>query len=96
MSQCAICLEICEGDLKMYNCTHIFHKNCINKWHGDCPSCRSQKKSPNLEEVEYWGRKENGCWYCGSHTCHLTHKYDDPFYAVKPDNSPYNFTLNKT
>lgn len=95
MSRCAICLQNCDGDLNRYECFHIFHKSCIKKWYGDCPTCMAQKKSPNLEEVEYWNRGKNGCWYCGSQTCYLTHKYDNPINAVKPDNSPYNFTLNQ-
>ncbi|XP_057815975.2 brassinosteroid-responsive RING protein 1 [Cryptomeria japonica] len=45
---CPICLSSFQGDdeiRELYNCCHIFHRNCLDKWidqHQDgCPVCRS-------------------------------------------------------
>ena len=47
---CSICLEIfdeesLEKSVKLINCNHIFHKECIEKWYKNseninCPVCR--------------------------------------------------------
>tara|TARA_B100001996_G_C18513438_1_gene536367 strand:+ start:431 stop:766 length:336 start_codon:yes stop_codon:yes gene_type:complete len=42
--ECAICYEICNEKEKLFKCSHVFHKSCINKWNGTCPSCRSERK----------------------------------------------------
>ena len=45
--ECAICLdgECSYNCIKLYNCKHLFHSNCISTWikHGisTCPICRS-------------------------------------------------------
>ena len=43
--ECPICLDtICQEDIiKLNNCKHIFHKNCIWEWqknNNSCPLCR--------------------------------------------------------
>ncbi|KAJ7521162.1 hypothetical protein O6H91_19G040700 [Diphasiastrum complanatum] len=48
-NDCAVCLTKFEGQdsiLKLPNCSHIFHKACLEKWlldhqHTTCPLCRS-------------------------------------------------------
>ncbi|CAN8315050.1 unnamed protein product [Cochlearia groenlandica] len=41
---CAICLDdLCEGTMKLPNCRHRFHMECIGEWLTDsntCPLCR--------------------------------------------------------
>ena len=44
-NECPICLDtICQEDMiKLNNCKHIFHKNCIWEWqknNNSCPLCR--------------------------------------------------------
>jgi len=46
-SCCGICLEKFKKDeyiLRMNNCSHYFHENCIKKWFKkdkvNCPMCR--------------------------------------------------------
>ena len=49
--QCALCWEIMIDSFQSIhtnNCTHRFHKNCIDKWYQQnkkkpCPSCRKQQ-----------------------------------------------------
>jgi len=48
---CAICLEsFCDGDLaRKLNCTHMYHKDCIDPWlqqSSVCPVCK--REIPNL------------------------------------------------
>lgn len=47
---CSICLEHLNDneDTKPYQCTHLYHYNCINKWYGNCPTCRAEKISTTL------------------------------------------------
>jgi len=47
---CCICLEHLNEneDTKPYQCTHLYHSNCINNWHGNCPTCRAEKISTIL------------------------------------------------
>jgi|UniRef100_A0A6C0CYZ7 hypothetical protein len=47
---CSICLEYLNEneDTKPYQCTHLYHSNCINNWHGNCPTCRAEKSSTTL------------------------------------------------
>ena len=44
---CSICLEDNNNCNEMlFDCVHIFHKNCISKWkNNSCPNCRSKKKT---------------------------------------------------
>ena len=47
---CSICLDVLDEDsletsVKLINCNHIFHKECIEKWYKNsenvnCPVCR--------------------------------------------------------
>ena len=44
--ECSICIESNKEDLcNVFKCNHTFHKKCISKWNGNCPTCRSSKKS---------------------------------------------------
>jgi hypothetical protein len=47
---CSICLEHLNEneDTKPYQCTHLYHSNCINNWYGNCPTCRAEKSSTTL------------------------------------------------
>ena len=47
---CSICLEHLNEneDTKPYQCTHLYHSNCINNWHWNCPTCRAEKSSTTL------------------------------------------------
>ena len=42
---CSICLEnINEDDaIKVYVCNHLYHRQCITNWNGNCPDCRSAR-----------------------------------------------------
>ena len=47
-NQCPICIEnFCCGEYqRTLNCSHSFHKKCIDKWFkkdkNDCPMCRAK------------------------------------------------------
>lgn len=48
--QCSICLSDIESDCdacinKLFECDHVYHIGCIQKWSGTCPNCRSTRKS---------------------------------------------------
>jgi len=45
--QCSICLSDIESDgiNKLFECDHVFHIECIHKWKGTCPNCRSERQS---------------------------------------------------
>jgi hypothetical protein len=47
---CSICLECVNENegTKAYRCKHLYHANCSNKWHGNCPTCRAEKISTTL------------------------------------------------
>lgn len=40
---CAICLEswTSTDEVHVYPCRHMFHKVCVTKWNGSCPTCRT-------------------------------------------------------
>lgn len=47
--QCSICLCMISENRKKLNCTHSFHKACINKWLAKdvrCPVCRTIHTEP--------------------------------------------------
>ena len=58
---CSICLEEMElkDAVKVKNCGHMFHKNCISEWielRNTCPLCRSViKKKFVIYETKYKG-----------------------------------------
>jgi len=59
MTACAICLAIIDKSATVLECSHQFHKSCINKWLCDtdglsCPCCR---QVPSLVEGIYEARK---------------------------------------
>ena len=42
---CSICLEKLNKNKVYLNCSHYFHKDCINKWktrNNTCPICRTR------------------------------------------------------
>jgi hypothetical protein len=49
-TECSICLEsfILDEDIKVLNCQHIFHPDCINNWltkcKTTCPVCRKDQR----------------------------------------------------
>ena len=45
---CSICLEPLDEGIKLYNCVHLYHDNCINSWNGTCPVCRGQRLPSTL------------------------------------------------
>lgn len=49
---CPICLDPCQGNVKMIHCGHKFHANCIDTWlklNNSCALCR-QTINPTLPE----------------------------------------------
>ena len=52
LSTCSICVrDFKEQELliKLPNCVHIFHEECIREWfrfHSTCPNCRTDTKQP--------------------------------------------------
>lgn len=40
---CVICLEALGNRFTTEKCKHRFHKKCISKWHGECPTCRASR-----------------------------------------------------
>ena len=50
---CSICLEHLNPNegIKIYQCTHLHHPNCINNWNGNCPYCRSQRLPSTLRII---------------------------------------------
>lgn len=42
---CSVCMEvICQNDLRVLPCAHVFHASCIGRWFREqrtCPECRS-------------------------------------------------------
>ena len=32
------------------------------------------------------------CWYCNREKCSLTHKYDNPSEAARPNDNPYSLS----
>lgn len=59
IEQCSICLDnlIVKKEIKLLNCLHKFHKDCVNKWleeNDTCPLCRTrQNPEGNLLYGEY-------------------------------------------
>ena len=50
LTLCSICLEHLNQNegIKTYQCTHLYHRECINNWNGNCPTCRAEKISTTL------------------------------------------------
>jgi hypothetical protein len=46
---CSICIDVIQDNqyVKILNCKHSFHNNCINTWlkkdHHNCPLCRKDQ-----------------------------------------------------
>ncbi|KAJ6805872.1 putative RING-H2 finger protein ATL45 [Iris pallida] len=56
---CAVCLMELEGAHRVRelgNCSHAFHKGCIDKWvdvgNVTCPLCRAQLLPKGIEEID--------------------------------------------
>ncbi len=51
-AECPICLASCSrGDVITIECTHVFHKSCLQKWlqNADtCPLCRTQMSTKTM------------------------------------------------
>tara|TARA_Y200000002_G_scaffold157213_1_gene130018 strand:- start:674 stop:1180 length:507 start_codon:yes stop_codon:yes gene_type:complete len=55
--ECPICLDVVEDNefIKLQNCTHVFHKYCIEEWkkvNNTCPLCR--KNISNIFKIKMW------------------------------------------
>ncbi|KAJ8764804.1 hypothetical protein K2173_010269 [Erythroxylum novogranatense] len=60
---CAVCLYEFEGSdeiRRLTNCTHIFHKSCLDRWmgydHKTCPLCRTPVIPDDMQDAfnERW------------------------------------------
>jgi hypothetical protein len=57
---CPICLDnVKEEDKKIIKCSHVYHKECIDKWFErahQCPLCRDSKFNISFKDYEnhYW------------------------------------------
>jgi len=41
--ECSICFEPLKNETKRhFKCNHLYHEDCIKKWFGTCPCCRSE------------------------------------------------------
>ncbi|KAJ8653212.1 hypothetical protein O0I10_011160 [Lichtheimia ornata] len=38
---CVICLKALGNRFTTKKCKHRFHRKCISKWHGECPTCQA-------------------------------------------------------
>jgi hypothetical protein len=58
---CSICLEnLNENEgTKEYQCTHLYHSNCINNWNGSCPTCRAQRLPSTLRIITNYSTNNN-------------------------------------
>ena len=47
---CIICFEDIKSSemIRKWECSHTFHKNCIDYWENKCPICRQNIYSYNL------------------------------------------------
>ncbi len=43
-NDCAICFNSIDinNSYQKWNCSHLFHRNCIENWNNGCPTCRNQ------------------------------------------------------
>jgi len=50
---CSICLEnLNENEgTKAYVCSHLYHRECINNWRGNCPMCRANRLPTSLRII---------------------------------------------
>ena len=47
---CSICIDILEDEVEVMDCTHKYHKECIEEWmmqNPVCPECRAYIKPKN-------------------------------------------------
>jgi len=52
---CAICLEIMDDDdnkIKKWNCSHYYHRECINYWDSFCPQCKNNEIIQDVVDIE--------------------------------------------
>lgn len=97
-SECNICLMAIENEstVRMLNCYHIYHSECIEKWfieHMNCPTCKKDYKGKadkgyNLNEFLQTINVDNECFY-SDHLVKSRYKLaktnsiimNDPFYV---------------
>ena len=56
-NECIICLEKIEDEEYQLVCSHIFHKECINKWQNknpSCPICRFPIEGKGNKLIQYY------------------------------------------
>lgn len=52
-NSCAICYEgMLDNISTPYECTHIYHRSCSDKWKGSCPLCRAPIKYINYNFIK--------------------------------------------
>ena len=56
-TKCVICSELLESGetVRTLSCNHVFHKECIEGWNKECPTCRSTR----ADSRNYTIRKAN-------------------------------------
>ncbi len=60
---CCVCLEDIKKNEKFLRCTHVFHKNCIDRWERENPSC-PVCKTPMYEDGDSRNARSNE-YYAG-------------------------------
>ena len=77
---CAICLDALESKSSCtcaFKCDHMFHKNCIAKWHGTCPVCRAprcpfaQFKTEDKHICDHFGISSGDVLYITFHSVEI-------------------------
>lgn len=58
---CSICLENFNENegTKAYVCSHLYHRECINNWRGNCPMCRANRLPTSLRIINLPSRDIN-------------------------------------
>ena len=54
-NECIICLDDVEKEWRKLECTHSYHKQCIEEWilvSAKCPLCMNQIHSSYIEEIQ--------------------------------------------
>ncbi|CAN1139173.1 Brassinosteroid-responsive RING protein 1 [Linum perenne] len=77
---CTVCMEEISGEEKireLYNCRHVFHKECVDRWVDEgrlnCPLCRSNLFPDKLGLAQLRG--------CGGDQSSTTTSSSDQFYG---------------
>ena len=51
--ECTICLDTIHEPHNVFECDHVYHMKCIDKWEGTCPNCRSRRKVKESNYILY-------------------------------------------